>query len=68
VPLIIRKSFAFGPLRVNVSRGGLGVSIGFSWLRVGVNGRGPYVQVGKSGVWYRRYLTGRREDLDGADA
>ncbi len=68
VPWIIRKTVSFGPLRVHASRGGLGLSVGFSWLRLGVNRRGPYVQLGSSGIWYRRYLTGRREDVDPADA
>ena len=68
VPWIIRKTLSLGPLRLHVSRGGLGVSVGVSWFRFGVNGRGPYVQVGRSGIFYRRYLTGRREDVDPADA
>ena len=51
-----------------MSRGGLGVAFGVSWLRFGVNGPGPYVQVGGSGIWYRRSLSGRPEDVDPSDA
>jgi hypothetical protein len=57
----LRKTFSFGPLRLNLSSGGIGASIGVRGLRIGVNRHGIYLHVGRGGVYYRTYLTGRRE-------
>ncbi|TVR60277.1 MAG: DUF4236 domain-containing protein [Gemmatimonadales bacterium] len=53
----IRKAFRFGPLRFNLSRGGVGVSAGITGARLGIDGRGrPYVAGGRHGLYYREYL------------
>lgn len=36
----IRKAFRFGPLRLNLSRGGFGASTGVKGLRLGITPRG----------------------------
>ena len=50
------RGFNFGPFRLNVGSGGVGVSVGFSGLRLGLNRRGVYVHFGRGGLYYRRYL------------
>lgn len=51
----IRKSFRMGPVRLNVSKGGLGVSAGVRGARLGVNSRGrAYVHAGRHGAYYRK--------------
>jgi hypothetical protein len=43
-----RKSLRAGPVRVNVSKSGIGGSAGVPGARVGVGPRGPYVAGGLS--------------------
>jgi hypothetical protein len=50
----IRKSVSLGPLRFNLSSGGLGVSAGVRGLRVGTGPRGNYVHMGRHGLYYRQ--------------
>jgi Protein of unknown function (DUF4236) len=52
----IRKGFNFGPLRLNLSRSGLGASFGVKGARVGVGPRGSYVHMGRGGLYYRQTL------------
>ena len=56
----IRKSFGFGPLRLNLSRSGLGASFGVTGARIGLSPRGAYVHAGRGGLYYRRSLSSRR--------
>jgi hypothetical protein len=53
----IRKGFNFGPLRLNLSRSGLGASIGVPGARFGVGPRGSYVHLGRGGFYYRKTLS-----------
>jgi hypothetical protein len=53
----IRKGFNFGPLRLNLSRSGLGASFGVKGARVGIGPRGSYIQMGRGGLYYRQTLT-----------
>jgi len=55
----IRKGFNFGPLRLNLSRSGLGASIGVKGFRFGSGPRGAYVHAGRGGLYYRQSLSGR---------
>ena len=55
------KTFRFGPLRFNLSRAGLGVSIGIRGFRIGINKFGIYVSISKGIVRYRSYISGRKE-------
>src|SRR5260221_10518042 len=52
----IRKGFNFGPLRLNLSRSGLGASIGVKGARIGMGPRGTYVHLGRGGLYYRQTL------------
>jgi Protein of unknown function (DUF4236) len=54
----IRKGLNFGPFRLNLSRSGLGASFGLTGARVGISpNRGPYIHVGRGGVYYRQTLS-----------
>jgi hypothetical protein len=52
----IRKGFNFGPLRLNLSRSGLGASFGVKGARIGMGPRGSYVHLGRGGFYYRQSL------------
>lgn len=52
----LRKSFGFGPFRVNLSKSGLGYSFGVPGARIGANSRGTYIRMGRGGVYYQKYL------------
>lgn len=58
----LRKSFSFGPLRLNLSRSGLGASVGIKGARVGLGPRGSYVHAGREGLYYRRNLNARESN------
>ncbi len=51
-----RKSIQRGPVRVNVSKSGIGVSAGVKGARVGIGPRGPYVAGGVGGLYFRKAL------------
>jgi hypothetical protein len=53
----LRKSIRVGPMRVNLSRSGIGVSTGIPGLRFGTGPRGSYVRMGQGHVSYQS--TGR---------
>jgi hypothetical protein len=53
----IRKGFNFGPVRLNLSRSGLGASVGVMGARIGVGPRGSYVHVGRGGLYYRQTIS-----------
>lgn len=55
-----RKSIRVGPLRFNLSKGGIGVSAGIPGFRAGTGPRGNYVQMGAGGVYYRTTLSSSR--------
>ena len=52
----IRKGVSAGPFRFNLSRSGLGVSVGVRGFRVGSGPRGNYVHMGRGGIYYRASL------------
>lgn len=58
MPFYFRKSKSLGPLRLNLGKGGIGVSVGVKGARVGTGPRGSYVHVGRGGVYYRKSLKG----------
>lgn len=53
----IRKSFTAGPVRLNLSKSGLGISAGVKGFRVGSGPRGSYVHAGRGGLYYRQNLS-----------
>ncbi len=62
--LSFSKSVKFGPLRVNLSKRGVGVSAGVKGARVSVGPRGTYVTLGSRGFRYQTKLT----DVEGSPA
>ena len=58
----IRKGFNFGPLRINFSKSGVGLSLGVKGLRVGTGPKGNYVHAGRKGVYYKQKLPDICED------
>ena len=56
-----RKSIKLGPLRVNLSKSGIGLSAGVRGARVSKGPRGTYLNVGTGGVQYRKKLDGTSE-------
>jgi hypothetical protein len=55
----IRKSVKAGPFRFNLSKSGIGVSMGVRGLRVGTGPRGHYVHAGAGGFYYRSSIGAR---------
>lgn len=44
-----------GPIRLNLSKSGLGLSAGVTGARVGIGPNGAYVHGGRHGLYYRKY-------------
>lgn len=55
----LRKSLILGPIRINLSKLGLGISAGIKGLRVGTGPRGSYLHAGREGLYYRTSLDSR---------
>jgi hypothetical protein len=51
-----RKSVAFGPLRLNFSKSGVGASVGVRGARVSFSPRGTYINMGSHGIYYRKRI------------
>lgn len=54
----IRKSFSTGPVRFNLSKSGLGLSLGIKGARWGIGPRGAYTHLGRYGLYYRSSYSG----------
>lgn len=52
----LKKSFGFGPLRINLSKSGLGASVGVKGLRVSTGSKGRQLNAGREGLYYRASL------------
>lgn len=64
----IRKSWKLGPFRLNLSKSGLGWSVGRKGFRVGSGPRGDYVHAGMGGLYYRQSLSGGAKEPHSGDA
>ncbi len=53
-----RKSVKFGPMRVNFSKSGIGVSAGVKGARVSVGPRGTHLNIGRGPFYYRQKIGG----------
>ena len=62
----LRKSLKLGPLRINLSKSGLGASVGVKGLRVGTGPRGKYLHAGREGLYYRRSLESKGDSASEA--
>ena len=63
----IRKAFKAGPLRINLSKGGVGVSGGVTGARIGLNRKGAYVYGGRHGLYYRERIGNRKKSRRSPD-
>lgn len=52
----LRKALSSGPIRLNFSKGGIGISGGVTGARIGLNSRGAYIHGGRHGIYYRKQL------------
>ena len=56
----IRKSINIGPIRLNFSKSGMGVSVGVKGARVGTRPDGKkYVAAGRKGIYFRKFLSNK---------
>lgn len=64
-----RKSVRLGGARLNLSKSGLGASIGAGGMRVGTGPRGSRLSMSKGGLTFRRgiFRKGRREAVSRED-
>ncbi len=59
VGFFFRKSIGFGPVRLNLSKSGVGASIGVKGARLTTSSRGStYITVGSHGFYYRQAVLG----------
>ena len=57
----LRKSVKVGPVRFNLSKSGIGTSVGVTGFRVGVRPNGSsYVHAGRHGIYYREELGSKK--------
>jgi len=57
MPIFIRKAFRLGGLlRMNISKSGMGVSVGVKGLRVSLGPRGNQLYAGRRGLYFRQRL------------
>lgn len=61
----VKKSIRVGPMRFNLSKSGVGASIGIKGLRFGTGPRGNYIHIGAGGVYYRASLSPSMLPQDG---
>jgi len=52
----LRKSLKLGPLRLNLSKSGLGGSFGIKGFRIGTGPKGGYLHGGRGGLYFREKL------------
>jgi len=63
----LRKSVSLGPVRFNLSKSGIGTSVGVTGFRVGIRPNGSsYVHAGRHGIYYREELgKGKKRTIEG---
>jgi hypothetical protein len=64
----IRKAWKLGPFRLNLSKSGLGWSVGPKGFRVGSGPKGEYLHAGRGGLYYRQSLSSGAKDSPPTDA
>lgn len=52
----IRKSVRLGPIQLNFSKSGVGISFGVKGARLSTGPRGTYIHVGSNGIYYRQKI------------
>lgn len=56
-----RKSTGFGPIRLNFSKSGIGVSTGVKGARLVFSPKGTYVHLGRNGFYYRKHFSSKNK-------
>lgn len=59
----LKDSVSVGPFRFNLSKSGIGLSVGVTGLRFGLGPRGRYVHAGRGGLYYRKTFSSKPEGL-----
>ena len=57
----IRKSKSAGPFRINLSKSGIGASVGVKGARVSFGPSGTYFTTGSNGLYYREKIGGKKK-------
>jgi len=57
----IRKSKNIGPVRINLSKSGIGVSTGIKGARISTGPKGTYLHAGSNGLYYRKKIGGNSQ-------
>lgn len=52
-----RKSAGLGPIRLNFSKSGIGISTGVKGARLVFSPKGTYVHLGTNGLYYRKHIS-----------
>jgi len=52
----LRKSIKLGGFRINLSKSGVGYSVGTKGFRISTNSKGTYLNAGRNGFYYRERL------------
>ena len=60
IGFFFRKSIRMGPVRVNLSKSGVGVSAGVKGLSVSAGPKGTYLNAGRKGLYYRTKLNPKK--------
>jgi large-conductance mechanosensitive channel len=55
--LYFRKSAVLGPIRLNFSKSGIGVSTGVKGARLVFTPKGTFVHIGRNGLYYRKHIS-----------
>lgn len=58
-----RKSIGFGPIRLNFSKSGVGISTGVKGFRISTGPRGTYLNAGRKGFYYRKKLDAKKHGV-----
>jgi hypothetical protein len=64
----VRKSVRVGPFRFNLSKSGIGTSVGIKGFRLGTGPRGNYVHMGRGGVYFRQTLASKPQPGQDSEA
>lgn len=62
MPAYLKKAFSFGPIRLNLSKSGIGLSFGITGLRIGTGPKGPYFHAGRGGLYFRKSLNKKQDN------
>lgn len=64
--LFLRKAFSSGPVRLNLSKGGLGLSGGVKGARLSAGPRGLHLFSGRGGLYYRKRVGAAKREGGGS--